>query len=475
VKRMLILYMLLAATALAQSPSNPGTEIVSSNYVVNRDGDSTGFIVNSGADTIWVTADSIYSAQGDTAWSSPFGPSIDAAEMTDADHGDVAWSGGTASVQDLSISGQTQGDVLYFNGSNWLRLALGSAGQVLHVNTGEDGVEWNTDDGAGAATIENDVYGSGWNGDITNGASQNALYDYLHQLDSDDDGNIGDEATTILADWVNTAYPWDTNEIVEADPYVDSLLSQAVNGGTETGIAVSFDPADTTYDFVVAEDIRNHTLDTSEVLDVLRDSISGDVTIGAGGTATVQDGSHEHTWADIADVNPEVSAGEVRLLAGVTDTIQNQIDSELATTGTAADVDTSGTQIAAGFAANNALYDNFSELAGTVDSNDIGADHVNDLDINFGSGTDQVDGNDINSASDASIVTEAEAAATYATLANTFDTATVVDTAQGLLASYFDSATVVDTAQALDAITIAAYYDTAGTVDTCQALIAVER
>jgi hypothetical protein len=90
----------------------------------------------------------------------------------------------------LSISNETQGDVLYFNGSNWIRLAKGTAGQVLEMNATATAPEWDTDDGAGSASIENDVYSSGWNGDTTNGASQNAIYDYLHQLDTDDDGDV---------------------------------------------------------------------------------------------------------------------------------------------------------------------------------------------------------------------------------------------------------------------------------------------
>ena len=54
-----------------------------------------------------------------------------------------------------------------------------------------------TELGGGSASIEDDVYSSGWNADTTNGASQNALYDYLHQIDTDDDGdcdNVGPDA-----------------------------------------------------------------------------------------------------------------------------------------------------------------------------------------------------------------------------------------------------------------------------------------
>ena len=74
---------------------------------------------------------------------------IAAAEMADADHGDVAWSSGTASVQDLTISSEANGDILYFNGSNWVRLGTSTDGYVL--------------------TLSNDIpaWAAGGSGDVT--------------------------------------------------------------------------------------------------------------------------------------------------------------------------------------------------------------------------------------------------------------------------------------------------------------------
>lgn len=57
--------------------------------------------------------------------------------------------------------------------------------QILNMPAGfADGV----DDGTGA--VENDIYGAGWDGDITHSPTQDSIYDYLHQLDTDDDGDI---------------------------------------------------------------------------------------------------------------------------------------------------------------------------------------------------------------------------------------------------------------------------------------------
>ncbi len=77
---------------------------------------------------------------------------IGTAEMSDADHGDVAWSAGVASVQDLTITSEAQGDILYFDGSNWIRIAKGTAGQVLEMNAGATAPEWDTDDTGGGGS-----------------------------------------------------------------------------------------------------------------------------------------------------------------------------------------------------------------------------------------------------------------------------------------------------------------------------------
>jgi len=44
--------------------------------------------------------------------------------------------------------------------------------------------------GSTAANVENDAFGAGWNGDTSNAPSQNAVYDQLHKLDTDDDGDV---------------------------------------------------------------------------------------------------------------------------------------------------------------------------------------------------------------------------------------------------------------------------------------------
>lgn len=59
--------------------------------------------------------------------------------------GDAALANtGVLTVTDLTITGETAGDILYFNGSNWVKLSIGTAGQVLTVNAGATAPEWQT-------------------------------------------------------------------------------------------------------------------------------------------------------------------------------------------------------------------------------------------------------------------------------------------------------------------------------------------
>jgi hypothetical protein len=53
----------------------------------------------------------------------------------------------TVTVTDFTLTGEAAGDVIYFNGTNWIVLAKGTAGQVLEMNAGATAPEWDEDDG----------------------------------------------------------------------------------------------------------------------------------------------------------------------------------------------------------------------------------------------------------------------------------------------------------------------------------------
>lgn len=53
---------------------------------------------------------------------------------------------------DIALGSDAGGDLMQYDGSNWVRVPIGGAGQVLEVNAGGTAVEWDTDDsGAGGS------------------------------------------------------------------------------------------------------------------------------------------------------------------------------------------------------------------------------------------------------------------------------------------------------------------------------------
>ncbi|MDB4278922.1 hypothetical protein N9917_04910, partial [Deltaproteobacteria bacterium] len=66
--------------------------------------------------------------------------------------GDVAGTlPGPLTVTDLTMTGEAQGDVLYFDGTNWVVLPAGTAGQVLQTNGAGADPTWITPTGGGSA------------------------------------------------------------------------------------------------------------------------------------------------------------------------------------------------------------------------------------------------------------------------------------------------------------------------------------
>jgi len=65
-------------------------------------------------------------------------------------------------------------------------ITAGYGGWLLQCN----GTHWYEVTAGGGGNVEDDQYAAGWNADATNAPSQNAVYDILHQYDTDDDGDI---------------------------------------------------------------------------------------------------------------------------------------------------------------------------------------------------------------------------------------------------------------------------------------------
>ena len=55
---------------------------------------------------------------------------------------DLAGTATSPEVVDLTISGQVQGSILYFNGTNWVQLSPGSIGDILYTNGSGQNPSW---------------------------------------------------------------------------------------------------------------------------------------------------------------------------------------------------------------------------------------------------------------------------------------------------------------------------------------------
>lgn len=81
--------------------------------------------------------------------------------------GDLAGTADLPTVTDLTIASEAQGDILYRNATNWVRLPKGTASQEIRMNSGATAPEWYTPSASGSsiyhtfARVDQDsVYGA---------------------------------------------------------------------------------------------------------------------------------------------------------------------------------------------------------------------------------------------------------------------------------------------------------------------------
>lgn len=90
----------------------------------------------------------------------------------------------------MPLSGGTFTGGVIFNSSVAISSLGGGGTQCAQIDNAGTVSGTGSACGGGSGSVEDDAYGVGWNGDTTNAPSQNALYDYLIQLDTDGDGDV---------------------------------------------------------------------------------------------------------------------------------------------------------------------------------------------------------------------------------------------------------------------------------------------
>jgi len=124
----------------------------------------------------------------------------------------------------IALGSDAAGDVMYYNGTNYVRLAKGTAGQVLTINSGATAPEWAADStNVGATSVGGDVTGTVANIQIASGAVGTTEL----AADAVDGSKIADDA---INSEHYAAGSIDTGHIANAQITTALLAADAVDG-----------------------------------------------------------------------------------------------------------------------------------------------------------------------------------------------------------------------------------------------------
>ena len=135
--------------------------------------------------------------------------------------GDVSGTVDANTVTDLTITSEAQGDVLYNNGSNWVRLAAGTDGQFLQTKGSSANPQWT---GSAMAFDSSDTFSGSSNVSITRTMSTGEIFFVVFEgTASATDGVFG-----FRVNGATTNYPWIINFLGLG--FGTSTIESATNG-----------------------------------------------------------------------------------------------------------------------------------------------------------------------------------------------------------------------------------------------------
>jgi hypothetical protein len=142
-------------------------------------------------------------ANGTVAGTAGFIPAPAATDNTKYLKGDGTWStvapgsSTLAALTDVDVTGSATGAMLYYNGTDWIDIGIGSVGNVLRVNSAGDAPEWAT---AGGQMV--DYYSITWSAGTTASPSIGSAYNFSVGTVRTQSGNIPFNGTS---NWTLTA------------------------------------------------------------------------------------------------------------------------------------------------------------------------------------------------------------------------------------------------------------------------------
>lgn len=144
-----------------------------------------------------------------------------------------------------------QGDIIYHNGTQWTRLAKGTAGQVLEMNAGATAPEWDTDDSGGSS--------SNWSASGTTNSTLAGVA-YVHEIVATNGITTSGGAFSMVIEGA-TADDFETT-LTATDPTADNSINFPnasgtiiVSGHTFTGDVTATVDSDGSTALVIADSV----------------------------------------------------------------------------------------------------------------------------------------------------------------------------------------------------------------------------
>ena len=284
---------------------------------------------------------------GDTL-SVDLGTTIESSEITDGTIATADLANNAVDGAKIALTGQAEGDLMYYDGTDWVVLAAGTAGQVLQQNATADAPEWAAAAAGNFAGLSDTDFTGLAAGDF-------AIYDGTEWVNLPASGDITIDAAgvaTIAADAVTAT------EIATGAVTTDEILDGTIAA------------ADIAANTITAGEIATGAVTTDEILDgtiaaadIAANTITaGEIATGAVGTDEITDGSI--TTADIDLTGFEVDTAQIATGAVTTDEILD---------GTIATADIADGAITGGLA--GIIAD------GSITADDLGTDSVDSEEI----------------------------------------------------------------------------------------------
>jgi len=289
---------------------------------------------------------------GDTL-SVDLGTTIESSEITDGTIATADLADNAVDGAKIALTGQAEGDLMYYDGTDWVVLAAGTAGQVLQQNATADAPEWAAAAAGNFAGLSDTDFTGLAAGDF-------AIYDGTEWVNLPASGDITIDAAgvaTIAADAVTAT------EIATGAVTTDEILDGTIAA------------ADIAANTITAGEIATGAVTTDEILDgtiaaadIAANTITaGEIATGAVGTDEIADGSI--TTADIDLTGFEVDTAQIADDAVTTDQI--------------ADDAVTAAQIATGAVTSDEILDGAiatADIANDAITNDLIADDAVDTD-----------------------------------------------------------------------------------------------